>query len=254
MILMTVLIGACQVTVRSGLSEAEANQIVVALDRAAVSATKTATPGGGSANYQVDVTTADTAMAMRVLETERLPRERQPGFEQLFGETVLLATPSEERARFVTATAGELSSTLEQLPGVVRARVHIALREPELALDSKLAATTAGVLLQHDGPKISETAVQELIASAIKGLDPSSVTVIQVRAERLETGGPSWTRVGPFTVSPRSARFLRLTLGGTLLLDILMALAVIALVRRRRQSRSETRAPRPRKSETATRD
>jgi type III secretion protein J len=225
----------CKVSVRSGLSEVEANQIVVALDRAAVVAHKRAVTGGGEPSYQVDVATADAIRALRVLDAQRLPKAVQPGFEELYGNTGLVATPGEERVRLAAATAGELSRSLERMPGVLDARVHLALPEPSSALDAKPTPITAAVLLQtaraHQQP-FDEEPVRKLVASAVKGLDAGRVSIVRVNAESPAVAAPAFVRVGPFTVTRDSAAGLRAALGAALVLDLVLAVALIAAVRR----------------------
>src|SRR4051794_3284567 len=83
---------ACnKTTLRSNLSELEANQIVVALDSAAISASKTAQTGSRD-YYQVEVATSAAANALAVLETQRLPKRAAPGFDDLYEDNGLWAT------------------------------------------------------------------------------------------------------------------------------------------------------------------
>jgi type III secretion protein J len=234
---------ACDVVVRTGLSEAEANQLVVALDQAALVATKRAATGSGdpSDRYAVTVASSEATQAMRLLEAQGLPRAVQPGFDALFRETSVLATPGEERSRLIAASAGELSRSLEHFPGVLTARVHVAVPDPQIAVDAKPVPMTAAVLLQRrsGSAALAEAPVRELVASAIDGLDPSRVTIVQVAALSAEAGPPRFTRLGPFTVSAGSAAGLRSVLGGALALDLMLALALIALVRQRRRTPPE---------------
>jgi type III secretion protein J len=238
--LLSLASGACNVVVRTSLSEAEANQLVVALDRAALVASKRAATGSGGPEglYEVTVASSDATQAMRLLEAQGLPRPVQPGFDALFRETGVLATPGEERARLIAASAGELSRSLEHLPGVLTARVHVAVPDSQAALDAKPVPMTAAVLLQRQSglAALAEAPVRELVASAIDGLDATRVTIVQVAAFAAAVGPSAVARIGPFTVSAGSAAGLRSLLGGALALDLLLALALIALVRQRRRT------------------
>jgi type III secretion protein J len=226
--------------VRTGLNEVEANQVVVALDRAELAARKrTATGSGGPSDlYEVTVASSEATQAMRLLEEQGLPRPVPPGFDALFRDTGALATPAEERARVIAASAGELSRSLEHLPGVLSARVHVAIPNSQTALDATPAPMTAAVLLERQSGRASlaEAPVRELVASAIDGLDASRVTIVQVSALAAAVRPSTLAQVGPFRVSPASAATLRSVLGGTLAVDLLLALALIALVRQRRRT------------------
>jgi type III secretion protein J len=175
---------------------------------------------------------------MRVLQAQGLPRPVQPGFDALFSETGVLATPSEDRARLIAATAGELARSLEQLPGVLTARVHVAVPKAQPALDADPAPTTAAVLItrRQTAAALAEEPVRKLVSSAFEGLDPNRVSVVQVAAAAAQAGPAAFVRVGPFTVSRPSAPGLRAALAAALGLDVVFALAVIVLVRQRQRT------------------
>ena len=79
-----------------------------------------------------------------------LPHDKRRGFAETYGQPSLIPTPSEERARYLDATAGEIERTLETVDGVVSARVHLVLEEADpLAVDAKpKSAARAAVLLK----------------------------------------------------------------------------------------------------------
>jgi type III secretion protein J len=238
--LVLLLASACRETLRTDLTEDQANQIAVALDAARIAAIKIANPAGGNgARFAVQVASGDLPSALRVLQRERLPRPELPGFAELYGDGGLVATPNEERARWAAATAGELSRSLERLAGVNDARVHVAPAETPLALDAAPRPAKASVLLRRKAgaPPIDEAEVRALVAGAVDGLAPEHVVVTQTR---LQAGGPplaGLVHVGPISVTRSSARALKLVLGGALAFDLLLAVAVIALWRDRRRAR-----------------
>jgi type III secretion protein J len=227
--------------VRSRLSEEDANQIVLALDRAAVVATKSSAPGAEQHGYAIEVAASEVARALRVLEAQRLPQAVQPGVQALYDEPGLLATPAEERARWAAATAGELSRSLARMPGVRNARVHLALPGALDRLDGEPPPITAAVLIERrlGAAAIADEPVQKLVAAAVTGLEPYRVAVIQVTPAAQEPSAPVWARVGPFVVARDSAGWLRVVLAGALALHLMMALALIALFRRGRQTTRE---------------
>src|SRR5262245_35204132 len=102
------LLAGCDAVVRSGLSEAQANQMLVALDAAAIAGQKVAEPAGTERVYRVEVPARELAAALRVLQQQGLPVAEPPGIDRLLEPSGLVATPDEERARLTAATAGEL--------------------------------------------------------------------------------------------------------------------------------------------------
>jgi type III secretion protein J len=229
---------ACKTAVRGGLAEREANQLIAALDGAAISASKVA-QNGARDRYQVEVPASDAARAIALLEAQRLPKPDEPGIDALYANSSWLATPQEERARWAAATAAELARSLERMQGVLDARVHITPADTERALDAPLPEPKAAVLLRHarSAQAIDESAVRALIAGAVDGLSAERVTVVQVSASAPERTAPALVHVGPIAVSRDSAATLRLLLAVALGLDLLMAIALVILVSRARATR-----------------
>jgi len=239
----------CQATLREGLSEEQANQIAVALDEAGIASTKEgARAGQQPSSFGVRVAHDDVGRALRALEHAEVPRSEPSGFDALLAEPGLLMTPREERARWAAATSGELARSLERLPGIVDARVHLALAEAPLALDQPPAPHKASVLLRRraQAAQLSEAQVRALVAGGVEGLAPDQVSVIQSSLPAGPRATPRLVRVGPIEVTSRSVGALRAVLGTALSLDLVLAGALIALVHRRRVRtavEAQTKAP-----------
>lgn len=229
---------SCRSPLRGGLSEEQASEIVVALDSAAIAASKTPERAGTHNSFLVEVDRADTTRALRVLHDRKLPKAAEPGFEELYGDQALVATPYDERARSAAAAAGELGRSLRRLDGVLEARVHIALADPMRPLDAVAGPARASVLIERQSgtQPIDDAAVRSLVAGAVDGLDVAHVTVVQAVAAPHSPAVRSFVRVGPATVTSDSAPALRALLGGALMLDLVMAVALIWAWRRRRPS------------------
>ena len=131
-----------------------------------------------------------------------------------------------------------MARSLKDLPGVVHARVHLALPdERALVLDSQPAAARASVLLQTQaGAKVVTSDVQRLIAGGVQGLSPTEVTVVVTEQPRQPVANAGWSHVGPVAVAPGSAALLRGMLVASALLHAALAAAVICLWTLRRRS------------------
>jgi type III secretion protein J len=224
---------ACSTTVRSDLSELEANRLLVALDAAAISGTKVA-QSGARGRYRVDVPSSASSRALAVIEAQRAPAPA-PGFEALYASSGLWTTPDQERARYAGAVAGELARSLERLEGVIDARVHLALPERPSALDERAAPVKASVLLRRArvAPPVDEALVRTLVSGAVDGLQPERVSVVQVAAAAANVAAPKFVQVGPFAIARDSAFAFKALLAAVLSVDIGLALALIWTVRRR---------------------
>jgi type III secretion protein J len=235
--LLAILCAACRSPLVGGLSEQQANEIVVALDVAAIPAAKMATNGGSPTGFRIEVAGSDVARALRVLHDSKLPSAPMPGFEALYAGQSLVATPQEERARWAMASAGELATSLERLDGVLDARVLLVPRGDARPLDASPEPAKASVLLQRrkGSRPIDVRAIRDLVAGAVEGLEAGRVTVVQAEAADNTAKPKSFVRVGPATVTAESAPALRWLLAGGLVLNLLMAAAFAWAWRGRRK-------------------
>lgn len=115
------------------------------------------------------------------LATQGLPQDGVVGFS-LFDKTSIFQGDSfTEQVNYTRALEGELTQTIAQLQGVLYDRVNIVLPQQEL-FSSQQASPTASVLLKLS-PAASLSSdqiagVQHLVASAVQGLKPTDVTVV----------------------------------------------------------------------------
>jgi type III secretion protein J len=134
--------------------------------------------------------------------------------------------------------AGEIARTLETVEGVVSARVHLVLPEPDpLAVDGKARVLAqAAVLLKVRAGRlapIGERDVQKLVAGSVPGLDMSAVAVVVTPAPELPaTSGMGLVALGPLRMTPDSRGVLVVGLLAALALVALLAGLVLALARR----------------------
>lgn len=230
------VVGGCDERLAGGLDEPSANAILAALDAHGLGGTKRK-EGGAEAGFEVLVDGRELGSALRVLSAEGLPRRDEPGVEETYASSGLVPTASEERARFLAATTGEIAATLERLDGVVDARVHVALPDARDApLDGTPASARASVLLRvRRGARIEAESVRRLVAGAIEGLDPASVAVVVAPGAAFEVGPSPWVRFGPIRVARGSAPLLRGVLSVSLALHVVFASVLVFVVARTRR-------------------
>lgn len=239
----------CQAELSAGLDEAQADAVVVALDQAGIGAEREREePARDPARYRVMVPRADLPAALGVLHDQGLPREREPGWEALFDGAGLVPSAHEEQARQAAALGGELARSIEAMDGVERARVHVALPDPTVRpLDAEAPPVRASVLVSHrPGTAVDESAIRTLVAGAVQGLAPEAVAVVTSEARSMTPREPNLVWVGPIAVSRGTAGALKGLLGGSLALNLILAVALV-LSRRRstRRSRVSTSDPVP---------
>ncbi len=222
----------CSVPVAGGLSEVDANEVLVALEQDGVVATKEAEPEQ-ERGYRVLVGRDDASAAITVLTRKSLPRVGSPGVLDALGKGALVPSRSSEHAKVVIGTAGELERSLNRLDGVLSARVHLAvLQKDSLSFGEPERAPTASVLLRYRGatPPITPQDVQRLVAGAVPGLQAEAVTVVSAPSPaegRLVER--ELARFGPITLTRGSLGPAKLMVGGIVVLNLVW-LGVVALL------------------------
>ena len=244
MLAAALLLAGCQSTIASGLDEAQANRIVVALDSHGIGADKSRVAAGtDEPRWEIDVATDDVGRALAILRAADLPRAAEPGIGDVFGEGSLVPTATEERARYAVGLAGELAASIESIDGVLDARVHVAIPEArDFALDEAPPRPRASVLIKHrpGPPPYDESQIRALVAGAVHGMQPEDVAVVGVPGPAAPEATGSLVRVGPISVTRGSSGALKSVLGAALGLNLILAAALVLVwVRRRRPLPSE---------------
>jgi len=155
-------------------------------------------------------------------------------------EAALVPTRSEEETRRASVISHALARSIASMPGIESAQVHVALPVAPAFARTVTGKPRASVLVHAAQPRtrIDLVAIQTLVAGAVPDLDGSAVSIVVVAPPAVRRGaGPPWVRVGPWEVTPSSATSLRGTVAGLLLAQVVLALALAALVARQRSRR-----------------
>jgi len=188
---LTLLLSACVThSLQTGLSEQDAQEVVVLLNENGIEsfATKGVSEKKGEEKWDVMIRGGDQnlARAWRVLEENGLPRQKDQGLQDVFSNSGMIPTATEEKARLLLGTSGEISHTLKSVAGVVDAHVLVVMPDSSPLLDkSDRVPPTASVLVKyrgHDLP-LAEDDVKKLVARAVEGLQPENVAVVYKRVE-----------------------------------------------------------------------
>lgn len=188
---LTVLLSACVThSLQTGLSEQDAQEIVVLLNQNGIdaSAVKGVSEKKGEEKWDVAIRGGDQnlARAWRVLEENGLPRQKDKGLEDVFANSGMIPTATEEKARLLLGISGEISRALKSVAGVVDAHVLVVMPDASPLIDkSDRIPPTASVLVKyrgHDVP-LGEDEVKKLVARAVEGLQPENVAVVYKKVE-----------------------------------------------------------------------
>jgi len=210
---LVVLAGCNRESIVHDLTERDANRLVTELHGEGIDATRKVQSDG---RYTLEVEQGRVVRALQFLQSNRLVREES---ERKSGGGAFGATREDRRFHYERSISRELEETLERIPGIREARVHLNIPATESLFNRGVdfPAPTASVLVvAASRADVDKEALARLVAGAA-GLGAPRVTVIVEKAdppvERRELSSapyapepdtlPTWMRVGALEVSQR---------------------------------------------------
>jgi flagellar M-ring protein FliF len=139
--------------------------------------------GGGS----VLVPSARLAELRLNMAAAGLPKTGRIGFE-LFDKTNLGATEFTEHINYRRALEGELERSVMSLDAVEQARVHLTFSKDSVFLEAQQPAKASVLVKVRRGAHLAApnvNAITHLVASAVEGLAPESVSVLDMNGNLL---------------------------------------------------------------------
>lgn len=116
-----------------------------------------------------------------------LPKNGRIGFE-LFDKANFGITEFAEHVNYRRALEGELERSVMSVAEIEQARVHISLPQESVFLEARQPAKASVLIKIRQGASLPETAIPaitNLIASAVEGLSPENVSVLDMRGNLL---------------------------------------------------------------------
>jgi flagellar M-ring protein FliF len=142
-----------------------------------------------------------------------LPKSGRMGFE-MFDKTNFGVTDFAEHVNYRRALEGELERSIISLAEVERARVHLTFQKESVYLEARQPAKASVILGLRAGAQLSPQnvmAVCNLLASAVEGLVPEAVSVVDTRGNllnkpRKSAGDDGLERLGGQSRIPPASR------------------------------------------------
>ncbi|HEX4353445.1 MAG TPA: hypothetical protein VHZ95_11030 [Polyangiales bacterium] len=222
-------------TLARGLRAEDADDIATALGRQGIAANKLEEDSGKHYRIEIGANSVEAAVAAMNARAASWPKT-----DDIDEDAPLVPTKSDQRLRVGRALGRELARSIELLPGVLRARVHVSLADTAASLADpvapKIGDASASVLLllRAQLPAQISDQVRRLVAGAVPGLPAASIAIVESVRRETTTPCAPLVRVGPVSVSAASVDTLKGWLFGGLCLHMLLALAVLLLLRRGR--------------------
>lgn len=153
-------------------------------------------PEAGGAVLVPSARLAEMRLSMAAAD---LPKTGRIGFE-LFDKSSLGATEFTEHVNYRRAVEGELERSVMSLAEVEQARVHITFPKDSVFLDAQQPAKASVLVKIRPGARLAPQNVQainHLVASAVEGLSPDAVSVLDMNGNLLGRPKPAGTLDGP---------------------------------------------------------
>jgi flagellar M-ring protein FliF len=178
----------------SGLDPAAAGEVVASLEAAGVPFEVR--------DGAIYVDAAQRDETRLVLAAEGLPAAGGTGYELLDGLSGFGTTSQMFDAAYWRAKEGELARTITASPNVRAARVHIANPSPQPFARSATSSASVTVTMARGGLAAEQAkAMRYLVASAVAGLQPEAVAVIDSAAGVVLASGEEPSALDP-TMDP----------------------------------------------------
>lgn len=222
--LLLLLIG-CKADLYTQVQEREANEMLALLLSKGVDTLRVTAKDGTST---IRVEEKQLAFAIDLLSAEGLPRQSFKSLGEVFKGSGLIASPTEERARYVYALSEELSRTISDIDGVISARVHVVLPKNDLLRQDTIPSSASVFIRHNSNANLSALLpqIKVLIANSIEGLSYDKVAVVFVPVERPPLEHPSALAVAP----AQSAKSVSIPLLAAVIGVVGAALAVLCYI------------------------
>jgi type III secretion protein J len=221
---------ACRERIQHGLDERQANELQTVLLERGLEARKVP-EGGKKPSWSIEVEEAQAPAAVRILAELGLPRPVAETGCDVFGGGGLLRTPLEEQLCRTRVLERGIEKTLQEMEGVLVARVHLMVPPPARPGHVPGPAKASAMLRTAPGQtgrlRQSQEHLQALIAGGVEGLSPEAVSLL---VDEASTRGEP-TPVG--SALPLRFRVLLVVLGAMV---TALAAAVVFLALRLRAS------------------
>lgn len=214
-LLIFALAGCQKVELYSNLSEKEGNEILAVLLAHDIPATKART----KESVKIAVAEEHVAAAIETLRRYGFPRDRFTDLGQIFQKQGLISSPLEERVRYTFGLSQMIAETLNQIDGVLSARVLIVLPE-----DSQFGKTTppssASVFIKYlPGLGVEEAIprIKMIVQNSVDGLGYDNISVVLFPARETPTVAVSSAPDKVDAATTPFSMWLPVLLGGLLL-------------------------------------
>lgn len=184
----------------TGVTEREANIIVVFLEARGIRSNKVRVSGGSTtgaeqlAKFDITVKKNQAIQAMALLNQNGFPKQRYITLLQLFQASGFMTSEREENIRYQAGLAEQINNMITMIDGVIDSNVQLSFPATETTTTGTTAGVpterqriTAAVYVKHQGVfddpnNYLEDKIKRLVSGSITGLNIDDVTVVSDRS------------------------------------------------------------------------
>ncbi len=165
-----------------GLTQREANIILVALKQNNIDAKKIAHKELKTSSFAIEVTKEDITEALKIIVDNQLPQDLRLSFKDVYSSANNSLIPSklDEEARFLMAQQGEIESLLKVLPAVMDAKVVLSVDNQEEFFKANKNKTASVILVLKPNSVIDleQDEVKKIVSASIANLNQENISVV----------------------------------------------------------------------------
>jgi type III secretion protein J len=175
-------LSGCSNVLLEGLSQQESNEVVAILNKYNINAKKIQS---STNSYSVSISNRQFSDAVLLLKDLGYPRKQYESIGTLFKKSGMISSPIEEKARYVHGINEELSKTINEIDGVLSARVLVVIPEMTPYIHTSQPGT-ASVFVKYIEPinlQNLRSNIKKLVSKSIPNLDYDNVSIVTVLAK-----------------------------------------------------------------------
>lgn len=176
-----------QQTIMQDLSQRDANFAMVTLRQQQIDVKKTSVDNKKKTSFIITVKKSQADQALALLVQHGLPRTERASLKDVYPVQGggLIPSKTEELARLLMASQGEVEAMLKVIPGIEDVRVVFSLDPPVDVFKTSAKKTASVVVIYQTSSSmrlespLDDAEVQALVSASIAGLVPENVSVVQ---------------------------------------------------------------------------
>ena len=182
LIALMIFLTSCKQELYSNLSEIEANEMLSILLRNGVDANKNPRADG---TLSISIDNESIPLAVSLLQQQGLPRQAHANMGEIFKKEGLISSPLEEKVRYLYALSESIAATLEEIDGVITAKVHIVLPDNN-AFSETVAPSSASIYIKYNPIfELDDDAgkIKMIVEKSVSGLSYDKISLVMLPAK-----------------------------------------------------------------------